>query len=73
MDLPMFRAAGWWLPGGIALAIVLAMFMRKTGPQGGEATSDFTSRPAFGDAYPKMWDPRRGDTRRFQETPQFHV
>jgi MFS family permease len=34
MDLPVFRAAGSWLLGGIALAMVLAMFMRETGPRG---------------------------------------
>jgi MFS family permease len=34
MDLPVFRSAGSWLLGGIVLAIVLAMFMRETGPRG---------------------------------------
>jgi MFS family permease len=34
MDLPVFRAAGAWLIAGIALAIILAMFMRETGPRG---------------------------------------
>ncbi|MFP3553074.1 MFS transporter [Paraburkholderia sp. SIMBA_049] len=34
MNLPVFRAAGTWLMGGIALAIVLAIFMRETGPRG---------------------------------------
>jgi MFS family permease len=34
MDLPVFRAAGTWLLGGIVLAMVLAMFMRETGPRG---------------------------------------
>jgi hypothetical protein len=34
MNLPVFRAAGSWLLGGILLAIVLAMFMRETGPRG---------------------------------------
>jgi MFS family permease len=34
MNLPVFRAAGSWLLGGIALAMVLAMFMRETGPRG---------------------------------------
>jgi len=34
MDLPVFRTAGSWLLGGIVLAMVLAMFMRETGPRG---------------------------------------
>jgi hypothetical protein len=34
IDLPVFRAAGSWLLGGIVLAMVLAMFMRETGPRG---------------------------------------
>jgi MFS family permease len=34
MNLPVFRAAGSWLIAGIALAIILAMFMRETGPRG---------------------------------------
>ncbi|WP_158906051.1 MFS transporter [Burkholderia sp. L27(2015)] len=34
MNLPVFRTAGSWLLGGIALAMVLAMFMRETGPRG---------------------------------------
>jgi len=34
MSLPVFRAAGSWLLGGIVLAMVLAMFMRQTGPRG---------------------------------------
>jgi len=34
MNLPVFRAAGSWLLGGIVLAMVLAMFMRETGPRG---------------------------------------
>jgi MFS family permease len=33
MNLPVFRAASAWLLGGIALATVLAMFMRETGPR----------------------------------------
>jgi MFS family permease len=33
MDLAVFRAAGAWLLGGIVLAMVLAMFMRETGPR----------------------------------------
>jgi MFS family permease len=33
MDLRVFRAAGSWLLGGIVLAMVLAMFMRETGPR----------------------------------------
>jgi hypothetical protein len=35
MNLPVFRAAGTWLLGGIVLAMVLAMFMRETGPRAG--------------------------------------
>jgi MFS family permease len=38
MSLAVFRAGGSWLLGGIVLAIVLAMFMRETGP-GGRASS----------------------------------
>jgi MFS family permease len=34
MDLPVFQAAGAWLLGGIVLAMVLALFMRETGPRG---------------------------------------
>jgi MFS family permease len=34
MNLPVFRAAGSYLLGGIVLAMVLAMFMRETGPRG---------------------------------------
>jgi MFS family permease len=34
MNLPVFRTAGSWLLGGIVLAMVLAMFMRETGPHG---------------------------------------
>ncbi|RXZ38497.1 MFS transporter [Oxalobacteraceae bacterium CAVE-383] len=34
MDLPVFRTAGSWLLAGIAIAIVLAMFIRETGPRG---------------------------------------
>lgn len=34
MNLPVFRAAGSWLLGGIVLATALAMFMRETGPRG---------------------------------------
>jgi MFS family permease len=34
MNLPVFRAAGSWLLGGIVLAMVLTMFMRETGPRG---------------------------------------
>lgn len=34
MNLPVFRAAGSWLLGGIVLAMVLAIFMRETGPRG---------------------------------------
>jgi uncharacterized membrane protein len=34
MDLPVFRTAGSWLLGGIVLAMVLAMFLRETGPRG---------------------------------------
>jgi hypothetical protein len=36
--LPVFRAAGLWLLGGIVLAMVLAMFMRETGPRGRAST-----------------------------------
>ncbi|MGY2491499.1 MFS transporter [Cupriavidus sp. CP313] len=34
MDLAVFRAASIWLLGGIVLAIVLALFLRETGPRG---------------------------------------
>jgi hypothetical protein len=34
IDLPVFRAAGSWLLGGIVLAMVLAIFMCETGPRG---------------------------------------
>ncbi|MEX3985355.1 MFS transporter [Paraburkholderia sp. EG287A] len=34
MDMAVFRAAGAWLVGGIAIAIVLAFFLRETGPRG---------------------------------------
>jgi MFS family permease len=34
MDLSVFRSAGAWLLGGIVLAMVLAMFIRETGPRG---------------------------------------
>jgi MFS family permease len=34
LNLPVFRAAGSWLLGGIVLAMMLAMFMRETGPRG---------------------------------------
>jgi MFS family permease len=34
MNQATFRAAGTWLLGGIVVAIVLAMFMRETGPRG---------------------------------------
>ncbi|MFM0719709.1 MFS transporter [Paraburkholderia strydomiana] len=34
MNLPVFRTAGSYLLGGIVLAMVLAMFMRETGPRG---------------------------------------
>jgi MFS family permease len=34
MDLAVFRAAGAWLVGGIAIAMVLAFFLRETGPRG---------------------------------------
>ncbi|MGF6604035.1 MFS family permease [Paraburkholderia sp. GAS448] len=40
MNLPVFRAAGSWLLGGIVLAMVLAMFMRETGARG-RANSSF--------------------------------
>jgi MFS family permease len=33
MNLLVFRTAGSWLLGGIVLAMVLAMFMRETGPR----------------------------------------
>jgi MFS family permease len=38
MNLPVFRTAGAWLLGGIVLAMVLAMFMRETGPRGRAST-----------------------------------
>jgi MFS family permease len=34
MDMAVFRGAGAWLLGGIAIAIVLAFFLRETGPRG---------------------------------------
>jgi hypothetical protein len=34
INLPVFRSTGAWLLGGIVLAMVLAMFMRETGPRG---------------------------------------
>jgi MFS family permease len=34
VDVAVFRAAGTWLLGGIVIAIVLALFLRETGPQG---------------------------------------
>jgi MFS family permease len=34
MSLSVFRAAGLWLLAGIALAMVLTMFMHETGPRG---------------------------------------
>jgi hypothetical protein len=34
MDMAVFRAAGTWLFGGIVIAIVLALFLRETGPKG---------------------------------------
>jgi MFS family permease len=34
MDMAVFRAAGAWLVGGIAIAIVLAFFLHETGPRG---------------------------------------
>jgi len=34
MDMAVFRAAGVWLLGGIVIAIVLALFLRETGPRG---------------------------------------
>lgn len=33
LDLPVFREAGAWLLGGIVLAMVLALFLRETGPR----------------------------------------
>ncbi|KJK17241.1 transporter [Burkholderiaceae bacterium 16] len=34
MNLAVFRAASIWLIGGIVLAIILALFLRETGPRG---------------------------------------
>ncbi|WOD13494.1 MFS transporter [Paraburkholderia kirstenboschensis] len=34
MNLPVFRTAGSWLLGGVVLAMILAIFMRETGPSG---------------------------------------
>ncbi|MNT84624.1 hypothetical protein D3C72_2246580 [compost metagenome] len=34
MNLAVFRAASLWLLSGIVLAIVLALFLRETGPRG---------------------------------------
>jgi MFS family permease len=33
MDMAVFRTAGAWLLGGIVIAIVLALFLRETGPR----------------------------------------
>ncbi len=34
MNLAEFRAASAWLLGGIVLAVILALFLRETGPRG---------------------------------------
>ena len=33
INLPVFREAGGWLLGGIVVAMLLALFLKETGPQ----------------------------------------